>query len=336
MSKEVNIFLDRLIVHILDSNMQMPILSTIEQTLDEEVADFIGGHIVKILRDDTLKIGQFIDNESNLVNILKELSQDRDNFINVTCEMASQLYDIMYSNPDIPPGDVVFTLVEIDGQSFIGILKFNYKESYIHYVDSSEEGTINKIIKQKATLPSENQRIDECIFINLSDLGIRLEEKKYDINGQKDYYLSTIFLNCECNMSETEMVKKFKKATDSFSKKYCSDSIESAADLSGAISKNLEEKEEIDVDRVAEEAFRDDMEMKNAYIDHIVSAGVPDMKFEVNQEVAEKVFKKHRIKTDSGIEINFPYGYFNDRDKIEFINNPDGTISILIKNVKTV
>ena len=37
--------------------------------------------------------------------------------------------------------------------------------------------------------------------------------------------------------------------------------------------------------------------------------------------------------TDTGIEIVFPTDYYQKTDLIEFQNNADGTISIVIKNV---
>lgn len=43
--------------------------------------------------------------------------------------------------------------------------------------------------------------------------------------------------------------------------------------------------------------------------------------------------KNQKIRTDTGIELSFPTAYFENPDKIEFINNPDGTISIEIKHV---
>lgn len=51
---------------------------------------------------------------------------------------------------------------------------------------------------------------------------------------------------------------------------------------------------------------------------------------------ANKKFRTQKLKTDIGIEINFPSHFYNDKDVIEFINNPDGSISILIKNVNKV
>ena len=46
-----------------------------------------------------------------------------------------------------------------------------------------------------------------------------------------------------------------------------------------------------------------------------------------------KKFEKQRITTDSGIEITIPMEEYRNPDKVEFITNPDGTISVLIKNI---
>ncbi len=47
-------------------------------------------------------------------------------------------------------------------------------------------------------------------------------------------------------------------------------------------------------------------------------------------------FKKQKIMTDTGVEINFPIDVYNSKDMLEFINNPDGSIAIIIKNVKKI
>jgi len=49
-----------------------------------------------------------------------------------------------------------------------------------------------------------------------------------------------------------------------------------------------------------------------------------------------KKYASQKIRTDTGVENNFPSDYFNDKEKLEFINNSDGTISIVIKNVSKI
>ena len=64
----------------------------------------------------------------------------------------------------------------------------------------------------------------------------------------------------------------------------------------------------------------------------VKNACIPDA-VKVDMDLALKKGKNHRIKTDTGIEIAFPADYFKNTDYIEIINNPDGTLSIALKNI---
>ena len=46
-----------------------------------------------------------------------------------------------------------------------------------------------------------------------------------------------------------------------------------------------------------------------------------------------KKFEKQHLLTDTGIEITIPMEEYNNKDRVQFITNPDGTISILIQNI---
>lgn len=65
----------------------------------------------------------------------------------------------------------------------------------------------------------------------------------------------------------------------------------------------------------------------------IKQAGIEENEIQLSEKITERKFKSQKIKTDTGIEINFPSTYYNNKDMIEFINQPNGTVSIVIKNV---
>ncbi len=58
-----------------------------------------------------------------------------------------------------------------------------------------------------------------------------------------------------------------------------------------------------------------------------------DKDFSVDPSYAIKKVQKHKIKTDTGIEITFPSGYIEEGKYIDVRTNHDGTMSIEIKNV---
>jgi nucleoid-associated protein YejK len=335
MKEELDIKIKRIIVHILDMDLDMPLLSDEEHPRDSDIADFIEGHLAKAFSDDNLRSASFKD-ESKLLDIFQGLLENKDNYIGYTSEIAKMLYDVIIHYPDIPSGDLVCTLFDVDGAPYFGILKFNYKNSFIHYVNMMDDKKVNSIIKQRTTLPGETQKVDECVLVNLNDYSMKVIEKKYDINGEEIYYLSSMFLDSISQMSKKEKVKVFKKAVDNFGKKHLKDDMEAAGNFAAAITECIEKNEVIDIGMVAENTFKKSPEMKQEFIEHIERTGIEEKELAVDKEIADKVFKKHKIKTDSGIEISLPYDFFKDRERMEFINNPDGTISIMIKNVNKI
>ena len=46
-----------------------------------------------------------------------------------------------------------------------------------------------------------------------------------------------------------------------------------------------------------------------------------------------KKFRKQHLTTDTGIEITIPMEEYKNPDRVEFLTNPDGTVSVLIKNI---
>jgi hypothetical protein len=55
-----------------------------------------------------------------------------------------------------------------------------------------------------------------------------------------------------------------------------------------------------------------------------------------NTERIEKKYRLQRFKLDSGIEISIPMDIYQDKSKVEFINKPDGTMSLIIKDIESI
>ncbi|MFQ7235944.1 MAG: nucleoid-associated protein, partial [Enterococcus hulanensis] len=54
------------------------------------------------------------------------------------------------------------------------------------------------------------------------------------------------------------------------------------------------------------------------------------------REITEKKYGKQKLKLSNGIELIVPLDVYRNPELIEFTNNPDGTISVTIKNVDEV
>jgi hypothetical protein len=325
------------VLHILDSNAGMPVLSYSELEIENSgIEDFISRHVLKMSNDAAVKRGEFSEPENNAVfKAVKGFAHNEISFIDASIEISTYLFELMTKHVDILPADVLICTADIDGRTFFALLKLNYREGYTHYVESSDEGVQNRLIKHKTILPSETQKVDEGFLICLEDYSVRLLEKSYEINGEKVPYLSQLLLKCTTDISKKDTVRVIHKIAKEMNEKYYNDSFEKMTGFKAAVCEISEETGTVDIDTLARGIFKDSQEIQQEYVENVRKAGVYRA-IPMEDTYVEKHFRTQKIKTDTGIELNFPSEMFNNKEMMEFINNPDGTISIVIKKVNKI
>lgn len=331
----MGILIKKAILHILDPNVGLPVLSRQELDLSDEVYFFLEKVIEKFFADENAKEAQFTGEVTLLPEICQELTRGME-FIDGSVEVANLFFAIMQANPDIVPADLICALFSKDDEPYFGIFKFNYRTGFIHYVSTDTETCVNSLIKQKTVLPSENQRLEEAAVVHLVNLNIRMVEKEYEINGAKDYYLSKLILGCSWRLSNNQKARVIEKVTQKISKKYYEDNFDQIARMRKAVAMNVDEGNCVEMEQVVREVFQDDPPAQREYLEEIRKAGIEETKIQLPEKIIAKKFANQKICTDTGIEINFPSDYYNNKEKMEFINNSDGTISIIIKNVSKI
>lgn len=333
---EHTVEIKRAVLHVLDVNSVMPVLSKGELEVSEDLVYYLGRHIDRVLDDSNTKHAVFTGEENGILLLSKLINDNEDDFLAITSDMAGRLFSLMQKNVDIPSADLVCVLAEVDGRRILGLLKLNYKEGFTHWVNNIEEGNINTIIRYQTLLPQEGQKLEECALISLSDFSLRLLEKQVEINGEKELYLSKCYLQCTCDLSDNAKLKILDKVSKNINKKYFDEDFEKTIKLKKAVSESFDENTAIRIDQVADRAFENNTDIRQEYVEEIAKAGLNEREITIPDRLIEKKFKTHKIKTDTGIEIDFPLEYAGNKDKIEFINNPDGTLSIVIKNIARI
>ena len=76
--------------------------------------------------------------------------------------------------------------------------------------------------------------------------------------------------------------------------------------------------------------------MKEVVQEKLEKYNLTEDTIEPQNPLTTKKFTKQHLMTDTGIELKIPMEEYNNKDKIEFITNPDGTISVLIKNIGSI
>lgn len=334
MQKE-DIHLQQVIIHIMDSTMGMPVLS--DQILDHgsDFGDFVRAHIYRILESDDMKKCSFDDN-SQVEAILEEYNPDQ--FVACSQKLGELLYGVMNKNIDIPPADLLVVEYQVEQQPFLALLKMNYKTYYTHMTDSDPWGNNNSVIKQKAILPGENQKLAEAALIDLTDKSLRLIEKKYDVNGVKTNYFSQLFLQCHGSLSPKTKLAIVTKAVDDVQKKFYheSEQFEVQMETKSIINQTLEEEGSFAVPVLMDKIFKEQEEMKDEVMKKLDKYHLAETEVAPQNPNTTKKFGKQNLITDTGIEIRIPMEQYQNKDKVDFITNPDGTISVLIKNIGNI
>ena len=323
----------RAILHILDTNINEPVLSEKEMFMDMEQNEFLERHIEKLIDDPNFKKCETADENDETKILIQGLNSE--NFIENSQKIGLKFFDIMYSNPAIPPADLLICTYECENKGYIGILKFNYKTSYIHSFHMSDELKTTSILKQKTTIANEKQKIDECILIESENFKLQIKEKKYEVNGEMVNYLSEVFIDGVTDFSLKEKYNIIEKTTEKIVKEYYNDDVQKKSEIKNAIKESVEQTGKINIEQVADKVFKNNDSMKQNYISQIKDEGFEEKEVEVTEAIERKIAKKQKIKTDEGIEISIPSEILTDKSKIEFKMNDDGTMSIIIKAINS-
>ncbi len=327
-----DIIITNAIVHILETSVATPVLSEYVLERHEELNDLLRTHIYRVAAGDDLKNCVFSEEGSEMYSLVKEFREE--NIIEFSRAAATRLYDIMCANPDIPSADFVVVTFNSEGKSYLALLKMNYKDSFVHMTQNAEDGgNYNSIIMQRATLPAAGSKLSEAVIIDLEDNSIRIVEKKYEVNGIKTNYLSELYLNCHAKMSQKTRMSIVTKAVDQINHKYFEDDIVKQLEAKAVIENQIREEGVIQPALIGEKLYEEYPSAKEDYESKLEKYNMVKEEVRPQNHTTVKKFEKQYLKTDTGIEINIPMDEYNRNENVEFITNPDGTISIMIKNI---
>ena len=342
-----DIVIRKAILHILDTNRGECILSNTLLDPGPDLHYFIRNHIYKIVSSDDTKNCEFNPEASPIYSILETWDESDDaSFIETSQAIANKLYIAMGEGLDIPAADLLFVTFQAEGTIYLALLKMNYKESYTHEITASDsEGTnlnsndsnipvINTgIVKSRALLPSATSRIPEAVIINLSDYHIKLLEKRYEINGEKAYYLSENFLICHTNIPPKKKLNILTRVINNISNKYDGADLKTKMDTKSALQKEYVDRKSFDVEEIGNKLFGKSPEKKSEFDEKMEQYDLQYDNFTVTNENTVKKLEKQVMVTDSGIEISIPMETYNKLANFEVQTDVTGKSTIIIRNI---
>jgi len=341
----MSINIEKAILHVLDPSAGTPVLSEEPMALDEDIREFLETHFEKTLESDEAQTGILRSDHGfgqRMADFFMAASgaamgtagMDEGTFsakfVEESRNLAEQIYQIVSGNEGVPAGDLICLLVQAGGRRYFAGLKMNYHDGFSHYYMN---GNLT-IVGQRVLLPGTGRKLEEAFIVDLESLEVRIIEKKYLMMDEtREAYLSSRILGCMPEISERSKLMAVKKAMQKANKEVLGDKKVVEQEFMSRMHGYLAENEEPVISEMCREVLRDYPQIAPMVEEQLVNENIdPEATVQVGAQTMKR-FEKQSVKTPDGIEIKIPADLFADQRAMEFIQQPDGSISLLIKNI---
>lgn len=334
--KEINI--NEAVIHVLDNNSDVPILNEYALDLNEDMYNILLKLIKKGLNDEKLRYAVFNDEKVNVVaSQSQKYLNGENNLLDVSKELAKELFNIMVSGGGIPSCDFITVSFTTEFGPILGLFKMDYIRNYTHLIQIIDDKMSIDVVPQIACLADKVQKIQKCAFIkpcreeNSFDLMlIDNQSNKVDEDHGNAYFVKS-FLKCVVIENERDMTKNFMAATERYARTNFREDASKQEMFRKDVKRQLEEKESIDIKEFAENIFEDNGDIES-FTDHMKKYDVAKT-VDIDKEYVAKKLRRTRLKIEGGIDIYIDEDTYNDKSQFEVQRNGDGTINMVIKHI---
>ncbi|MCK8061025.1 MULTISPECIES: nucleoid-associated protein [unclassified Fusibacter] len=332
-----NVVLDKAVLHVLDTQMDEPILA--QQLLDldrEDVHEFITKHALKALTDEGAFKAKFMPGTAMIERSMRLL--DEDDFLEASYELALRLFNMIKETKE-PSCDLLVIKFHTGNISAYGLMKLDFQKSYIHEIEFNESSFNVNIVAQEIALPSQQQKVMQCAFgVPVSDdneYDLIVLNKKRSSDEEEKIRFVKIFLNATREFDYKDKTKTLKKTIEDWAQKNLKEDFDTASELRKSVDDKLRYHALVSAEDLAKEALAHDTNARHSLITKLEQQGIAsDEKFEIDKRFVDKKMKSKTIRTDTGFVIRGDFELFEDDGFIEVQRNGDGTVNYIIKGVR--
>ena len=171
--------------------------------------------------------------------------------------------------------------------------------------------------------------------MDCESLAIAFRDKARTIAGAEVWVIPNMLLQCSREPSSHEVIKTVERLVEEAAELGDGNVAEAVSYAKTCMAHSAEIDETVSPGQVGRQVFEDDQRLMEHFEEAIGQAGLPE-EVHIRHVAARRLTKTHRIRTDTGIDIAFPSEFSTSPEHLLFQREEDGTISILIRNVKSI
>lgn len=322
------------ILHILDFESAVNVMSQRELDLDTRaVRSFVTSHLRRARTSGDNKRGAFAE-DSAFAGELKSFFFGERDFIDLSQQIAEFVSGELAKAEKVESTDVfVADFEDDDDVRWFAVMLMNSRMAFMHEVAREGGEVRNDIARHYAILPSPSQKVASFALVRASTMDVYFQDKKRKIAGEDTFLIPDGLLQCESGVSGKEAIDAVTRVVEQVAEEHGANTAVALAKAKAAVAEAVEEDEELPPWDIVDEAFEDEPVMRDAIKASLQEERLPERVPVERAQVERAAVRNHKIRTDTGIEISFPAEMVDNPDYIEFVNEPNGLISISLRNI---
>ena len=321
----IDLYIKRIVIHQFTPNDTELILSDQLLTITPRIDEYFRKKLSKVFSDEA-KRGMFAED-----NVF--LSYLSDDLMESSVKIAQLWKEEFVISENQKTNDLVFIQFDKDGVEHFAFLRIALKENFTHISSDSE----SPIKVTQNNLPSAAQTPDEALVINCSNHHYYLIEKRVKHNGSFANYFSENLLQVQPEQSVKKSIRMVEQTAQKIAESFQQDDFAFQSKMKAAIHKNLEEEQELSPEKLADQLFDSNLTARLTFVDELKeSIPEPIQVADIDHSRQTKKLENQKLSLSNGIQLIVPNNVYDDAESVEFIQNPNGTYAILIKNIEDI
>ncbi len=329
MAENETFVINAAILHVFDFSSGITVYSNRTLNLEDKLIEkYIKGHVRKAMRDMRMKDGTFLE-ESLFLEEMRAFQSGSVSFLDTAREISERIEEPLKKD-SLQSYDILEVSYQMEEVPYFGLFLLENTKAFTHATSVDMSGiSVNQITLQASILPSPSKRLNRFAIIQLLSMDVMFVEEEKE-EGMR--LLQDTILQCTSTRSKEEILQEVTDVVTEVAEKCDENPTLLLSEYKNYLKQNAEESDTITTQDLAVHVFAKTPKMQDTFLSASLEHEIPQ-EVRVPQAAVRTAMKNQKIKTDTGIELIFPTEYFQNPELIEFINHPDGTISIEIKKV---
>ena len=324
------LIINKILVHFLDQEHKKVHTSQEFAALNDTTRDYYRKRVEKALNSNQLK-ELTVTSLHELLLRGEQMAENDENFKIQAKEISERFFNLGSHIEAMPNANIIYVDCYRDGVHMIAALKVDYKYVPVCVFDDD-----NVRIVQQQLLPTAAGKVDEAIVMDVDNKKLWILEKKYLIDGKMATYLNAQWIKGEENLTDRQKFNTMKKVVNKMDSQYHVSKDTGALPLmKQEINEKVMNNEEVKPYEIVQKILEKDYQASEESGLMLKDLGI-DERSVISIAPTGKTMETCKLVTDNDIEIQMPVDDYVAGLNIEQVHNPDGTTSIILKNINEI